>query len=190
MLNLFKKFLIITILGTALSAQCDIYIGSNYSLLDFQSSDAIFTNIGNTDFSDGELGVTSVGLVWGMSIVENLSAEIRSAGGMFGSNVDYNDESDTTTINVDLKYHYGAYLKYNILNKGDLSPYAVLGYTQSKVVNSRVDSNELKGSDISYGIGVDFALNDSSLINFEYMNYIDSGNVSINGFSFGIKELF
>jgi opacity protein-like surface antigen len=133
--------------------------------------------------------------------LENLSAEIRLAGGMFGSNEDYNDESDTTTINVDLKYHYGAYLKYNILNKGDLSPYAVLGFTRSKAIRSSVDSdlsvgeNEeseiaIKNSYISYGLGFDYALNNSSSLNFEYMNYIDSGNASINGFSFGIKELF
>jgi len=191
MLNLFKKFLIITIFTAALPAQSDRYIGSSYSMLEFDSGDLQHTN--------DELDSTAIGLVVGSdtSIYENLAAEIRLAGGMFGSKVAIEDES----INVDLKYYYGAYLKYNITSKDNLSPYAILGYTRSKVVRSREDDDPavgedeeseiaLKNSDISYGLGFDYALNDSSLINFEYVNYIDSGNASISAFSLGIKELF
>ena len=107
---------------------------------------------------------------------------------MFGSQV----ISENDDINVDLKYYYGAYLKYDISTKDDFSPYAVIGYTRSKVVSSddQTDNDAVRVSGISYGVGVDYALNDSSLINFEYINYIDSGDVSIDSISLGIKELF
>lgn len=178
MLNFFKNISIglVALFSTVALANSDRYIGSNYSILDYENT--------------YDISFTAVGLVAGTktSIHENLSAELRLAGGMFGSQV----ISENDDINVDLKYYYGAYLKYDISAKDDFSPYAVIGYTRSKVVSSddQTDNDAVRVSGISYGVGVDYALNDSSLINFEYINYIDSGDVSIDSISLGIKELF
>ena len=145
---------------------------------------------GNATFTDySELGIpdqnfNAITIVAGNTINDNLAAEIRLG---FGTN----DETVTVQgvdVTVGIDKFMGAYLKYASLTKGKVSPYAILGYTDAKAETSALGVTvSVSESDISYGVGVDFGLNEETSLNIEYMNFLDTSTISVHGFSVGFR---
>lgn len=93
-------------------------------------------------------------------------------------------------ISLDLNYMYGIYAKAGFEANG-FYPYAVLGYTKGELEASYsgYHYNE-SDNDLSYGVGVDYALTDRVSGNIEYMSYMDKDDYELNGFSAGFTYKF
>ena len=149
------------------------YIGLNFSSMDYNEA------------SFEEFKVSTTNLVLGKSINSRLSAEFRYGLGTF----DNENEINGVDTSVEIDKMYGYYVKYAVEVNG-YHPYAIVGYTNATLVGSGSNSVKMSNSDNSFGVGLRFGETESSSFNVEYMNYLDTGNASVDGFSVGLKLSF
>jgi opacity protein-like surface antigen len=111
-----------------------------------------------------------------------LAGELRLGIGLAGDDVDISG----TTVDLDLNYIFGAYLRAGLPINDKVFPYALLGYSRGELEVSAggLSINEAE-SDISFGFGVDININDPLTINVEYANLLDKDGVEVSGFSLG-----
>ena len=143
-------------------AMAELYGGANYSAVEL-----------DTTATDFDLGAVS-GRV-GSQVNENLSAEFRVGVGV----------SDDDSVEID-KY-FGGYIRGSLpLNEG-IAPYVIAGFTDVDVDSDAGSDSE---DDFSYGIGVDFALDNQLTLNVEYMQLIDGDDWEASAFSLGVATRF
>ena len=122
----------------------------------------------------------------GTHLNDYVSGEIRA--GLGGD-----DEIDVFgyDVDLDLKHHYGAYVRGGFYATPRFYPYAIAGVTRAKFEASIGDfSVDESVTDFSYGLGADFDLTDRTSLNFEYMQYLDKDNVDFDGFNIGMSWHF
>ncbi|WP_018625426.1 porin family protein [Kangiella aquimarina] len=94
-------------------------------------------------------------------------------------------------VDLEVKNYYGAYLRAGLPATDAFYPYAIVGYTKTKVEASgfgeTVSDSE---SDMSYGFGADFSLTNDMDLSVEYMRYLDKDGGEIDGIGLGIKFKF
>jgi outer membrane immunogenic protein len=176
---MFKKSLIVGLgLSALLSgyAQAENYYGGNISFLDYSEEgidDASLTAI------VGRLGTT---------FNENFSGEMRLGFGVGDDTVDVSGVG----VDVELDNMFGAYVRGGIPVTESFSPYAIAGFTRSKLTASvsGFGSESESESDVSFGVGADVNVSQNIIINLEYMNYYDKDGAEIAGFSIGIASKF
>ena len=144
------------------------YVGSDYARLTVNSSDP---------------SLDAVLLTGGFQVNNWLSLE-----GRFGKSS--KEKDDGASLEIDAMF--GAYAKLSGRNEiSPVSPYLVLGYTRAKF--ELIDDGDDLGntvSDVSYGLGVDFKVNDSLFIGVEGMQYFDKNDDKLTGYSIGIDYKF
>ncbi|WNO09101.1 porin family protein [Teredinibacter sp. KSP-S5-2] len=91
-------------------------------------------------------------------------------------------ETDEASVDISLDTFYGGYLLGRIPVTNHISPYAVIGYTESKFDFNNGDfSMALEKSDTSFGLGVDIFVTKRWGINAEYMRYIKEDGIELSG---------
>ena len=149
-----------SIAGNAYAAEGDSYFGVQYSLLTLSES-------GIPDFEPAVL----VGR-YGKFTSDNFAIEGRLGVGI---------SEDTQNVfgfdtDLEIDYMFGVYgALYSGTSSSTTRVYGILGYTQGEFtltvpgLGSASDSD----SDISFGLGVDFGIGNNSVINLEYMSYME-----------------
>jgi len=174
---MFKKTIIATatllsVVSHTTQADQSSYFGANFSTLNYSEE----------GFSD-DASLTSVNGRLGTNFNENFSGEIRVGTGI--------GDGSINGINVELDSMYGAYIRGGIKAGESFFPYAVLGYTRGKISASfNRFSASASESDVSFGLGADFFVNEKFTINVEYMSYFDKDGAEIDGFSLGFVSSF
>ncbi len=141
------------------------YFTASYSDLDYQISVA-------------DLNVRTIHGTLGTKFNQQFAAELRLG----------------TDVGSVAAHFYGAYIKAHLPLNLPFQPYAVLGYTKAKVADNLVWADEVsivsgRQSDLSYGLGANFSLNELEL-NVEYISYIEEQGVDFSGFSIGITKYY
>tara|TARA_R110002049_G_scaffold280642_1_gene459965 strand:+ start:155 stop:709 length:555 start_codon:yes stop_codon:yes gene_type:complete len=150
------------------------YIGGSVNLLSYEEPGV-----------DADLVAVSGRL--GTFITENFSVEGRLGFGLVGDDVDITG----TNVDVDLNYIFGVYARAGLPVNENIYPYVLLGYSRGEVEASAGSfSVEEAESDVSFGFGVDFKLNDKLTLNAEYVNLIDKDDVEVSGFNLGASVSF
>lgn len=126
----------------------------------------------------------------GMHFNEIFSGEIRAGFGINDDTVNFDLNSQ---IIYEMKNYYGAYFRVGVPAVDSFYPYVIVGHTRGKVkmelVGSPANATESM-SDVSYGLGSDFALSDDFDLTVEYMKYLDKDGVEVDGVSLGFKASF
>lgn len=155
------------------------YVGANY----------VFVNYEEEGFPEFDLGAL-VGKA-GVKANPYFAAEMRVGIGAANDST----EVDGVTLDLDLDYLIGGYLIAGIPNESPIYPYAVVGLTTAKLTAdasmgiSQASVSD-SSSDVSLGVGVNFAVADEALLNAEYMQYLDKDGVEISGVGLGVTILF
>ncbi|KEI71460.1 porin family protein [Endozoicomonas elysicola] len=152
------------------------YAGGNVSVLDYSEN----------GFED--MSVTAAAAKLGFQATDHISGELRVGFGL-------NDDSATAMgedISLEIDNYFGAYGRVG-MPVGDFYPYAVAGFTRVELtagVTSMGVSMSDSGTSVSYGVGVDYSINEAISLNAEYMNLYDRDAVEIGGFSVGATYHF
>jgi opacity protein-like surface antigen len=121
----------------------------------------------------------ALGLTLGANLAQNFAIEGLVATGL-------------NSGDLKLDYALGIYAVVRSNENQTGSAYLKAGFTKmqgSGKLSYNGSSTTLKTDDssFSYGIGVDFKASPNSSVRFEYMNYYDQDNVTIDGFGIGYK---
>lgn len=111
---------------------------------------------------------------------ENFSGELRVGLGV----------QDDTVFGADIEVdnYYGAYVRFGAPVTDGFYPYAIAGYTNTKVSVSGGGSDS--ESDFSYGVGADMAISNDVDFTVEYMRYLDKDGGEVDGIGVGFKFKF
>jgi opacity protein-like surface antigen len=156
------------------------YVGGNY----------VFVTYEDDGFAeDIDLGALVAKV--GTKINPYFSAELRAGFGVADETATVDDFSGK----IEIDYLVGGYGVLGIPNETPVYPYVVLGFTKGELTASVTGpggsaSASASESDISYGIGANFDINNNIQMNAEYMNYIDKDGAEISGISVGASYLF
>jgi len=131
----------------------------------------------------GDANPTTVGALLGMSINKNFAIEARLGTGL----------SDDSISGVDIKVDNfaGIYAKGILPVSNAASVYGLLGYTQGKIKaefagQSASDSD----SDVSYGIGAEFAVSGTTSVGVEWARFFKGDNYKVDGLSLAVSFKF
>ena len=149
-------------------------------------------------YSDSELnGDANLSMAYvrlGGYFNDYFSGEVRWGLG-FGDETTTVKNDPSTKVKVDLEDMLGAYLRGGFHATDSLYPYAIVGVTRVQTTYLGMGSEQ--ASDFSYGVGADWKISDNMSISMEYMNYFekninyfDTENVKVSGFSVGILGRF
>lgn len=127
-----------------------------------------------SDFTQNYNFGTAVGKI-GQNLSENLQAEFRLGTGITKAE----GGSDLTIESLT-----GTYFRVG-LETEKFYPHLLLGYSNLEL-STRFGSSGGE-SDISYGVGTDFAIKENWDLNLEYMNYFDKNGVDLITISFGFS---
>ena len=156
------------------------YFGANY----------VFATYEEDGFADDiDLGALTAKV--GSKINPYVSAELRGGFGVADETATVNG----TTGTIELDYLVGGYALFGLPNETSIYPYVVLGYTKGELTASISGpggsaSASASESDVSYGVGANFAMTDTVQANAEDMQYLDKDGAEISGFSLGVSFLF
>jgi outer membrane autotransporter protein len=87
---------------------------------------------------------------------------------------------------------YGLYLKMGAPTPIGLYPYFIAGWTETKIKldPKQAKSDDDKGGDITYGVGVDYWFTSNLAAGLEYAKYYDKDDYEISGASLNVKYKF
>jgi opacity protein-like surface antigen len=174
-----KKMTLVVLVSSALlapigafAADSGFYVGGGYSALTLDSNDVS----SNAD-------VDSLFIRGGFQINEYLAAEARVGSGI--------QDDRINGIKVELEDIYGVYLKAGLPTTVGLYPYALIGATHAKIKFSAAGLHDsTSDSDISYGVGVDYAFNQQISAGLEWANLYDQDGDKISGVTLGVNYKF
>lgn len=170
-----------TTLSTFSNAIDQGYIGASFSKIYYQESDLLVPD--QQPISVPDVNLSSLNILGGLSVKQNLSAELRFGFGMHGDSTD--------DVKLDGKWHLGAYAKYTGTTVNGFTPYGILGITRARV-DAQLEADVIKvyESDVSFGAGVEYFLSNDNSLTLEFINLLDADNISINAISLGFKDFF
>ena len=159
------------IASTGVLADAGWYVGGSYAQLDTDVAGVV------------EFDLAALVFNVGYKINDYVAVESRLGTGIA--------DDDILGIDLELDYLWGLYTKIGIPTGTGFYPYAVLGYTKAELELSAFGMTESESdSDISYGIGADFGVNENLGIFVEYMNWYDDEDIEITGFNIGLNYKF
>ena len=179
------KKMLIAAAAVVLSAQAAVshaapvesgfYVGGGYNFVTYSESGA----------PDADLGALFIR--GGYQLNDYIALEARLGTGVQDDDVSLYGYR----VNVELENYYGAYFKAGIPTEIGLYPYVLLGVTHAEVKASLGGySISDDGSDVSYGVGVDYLFNQQVSVGLEYANFYDKDGVEITGFTLGLNYKF
>lgn len=152
------------------------YFGAGFSRMTYEESDV-----------SAEADPTALFLRGGWRFNDYLAAEARLGAGVSDDSVHVMGVS----VDVEVDYFVGGYLKAGLPVGNLLYPYVVVGATKAELTASAggFDFSD-DATDVSYGAGVDFRFNERLSAGVEYMNYIDKDGGELSGISIGLDISF
>ncbi|WP_144394745.1 porin family protein [Pleionea sediminis] len=159
------------ILSSALSASAfaDDYVGANYAIVDVDSAKP-----------------TALSFKYGKHITNNIVVEGRLGLGLSDDELDF-----FTDVKAELDNMYGVYGVYRFMPKSSFDLYGLVGFTKGKVSakGSGFSVSESE-SDLSYGLGFDIKMSDSTAFNLEWARLIDKDDLEATTISAGVTFKF
>ena len=146
------------IANSPLVAHSQGYLGSQYSLINFEVS-------GDGVSADWE--PTSLIFRGGVHATDYVQLEARLGFGL--------SDDDNVGISVEVDQIVGVYGKVSLPNQ--LSPYVIFGFSN---IDLEIDGVSDDDDDFSYGIGLDFYVSERSAVNVEYMSYYDDSDDGVD----------
>jgi outer membrane immunogenic protein len=156
-----------------------LYMGLGYDRAQFETSGF-------------DVDVEAIRLNLGYSITPFFAIEIRGGFGV-------NDDTDAFSIpgagtfvaQAEVDHYYGIYLRGELASEERLKPYGIIGYTEGRVelqaLGFSVDEDE---GDFSYGLGLEWLVNDSFSIEIEYLQLMDKNDFEIDTLGINVKGRF
>lgn len=160
------------------------YIGAQYAQTSYEQSNTL----NNANASDGEADPAALFLLAGYQFNENIALE-----GRFGFNAgddDFEFASGGST-KVEVSSILSLLGKFSL--GGDISPYAVIGFTDFEL--DAQNGQTVEGDGFSFGAGIDFKVSDNTAISLEYVNYASpditgGGEADLTALSLGVNYTF
>jgi len=172
-----KSLVALALVALAGSASAQGFYGElGYTALKLEATDGVNT----IEFKPGALR----GIV-GYSLLENLAVEGMVAFGVKDSDISLNGVG--TGIKGDLDNSYGIFLKPRIKVAQGLEVFGRFGYLRSKFSGAGVSASD---SDFAYGVGLNYSINRAWSVNFDYLNYNDTGATKASGYTIGVGLKF
>lgn len=157
---------------SAMAAESGFYVGGGYSALTLDSNDV-----------GSNADVDALFIRGGFQINDYLAAEARIGSGVQDDRVD--------GVKVKLDDIYGVYLKAGLPTTVGLYPYALVGATHAKIKLSGGGLHDsTSDSDISYGLGVEYAFDRALSAGLEWANLYDQDGDKITGVTLGLNYKF
>jgi opacity protein-like surface antigen len=130
---------------------------------------------------------TALGVRLGNQFSPNLAVEARLGKGITDDTVN--------GVKVEIDTYYGIYAKGILPMTNLFSAYGLLGYSRGEVTRSGPGGSASDwDSDVSYGLGVDFAITKNTTINVEWARMfkgsIAGANYKVNALSLGANYRF
>jgi hypothetical protein len=137
------------------------------------------------DIADDSGTVTTANLRAGYFVLPWLAVEGQVNAGLSEADLDRAQNTE-----IDLKRSVGIYLKPHY-NFGPLDLFASIGYAdvEAEVSGLPTGTEDVGDSGLSYGIGTRIATS-AGAFDFEYMNLMDDGPVTIEGLFFTYNRFF
>ena len=134
-----------------------------------------------TDFKRGDINTSldSMVLRGGARLHELFSAEARISTGI-GSGSHQGDK-------IKNRYNYGAYGLLTLPTGQPYMPYAIAGYTYAR---SEIGNTRQRDDGLSYGAGVDWALDDVMAINVEVLRTVRNDHTKQTALGLGVSYRF
>lgn len=130
---------------------------------------------------------TAIGAKFGTFINKNLAVEARLGVGLSDDSI----RALGVPVDVKVENFYGVYGKGILPLSDQASVYGLLGYTQGKLkAQSPFSSGTSSDSDVSYGVGGDFAVTPTVSLNAEFARLFKGGNFKVDGLTFGVSFKF
>jgi hypothetical protein len=116
--------------------------------------------------------------------------EVRAGIGLSKSD-DQNFGASSATVNVDIDSLLGVYLLARLGAPGSTSIYGVFGFssmeaTASASLGDFSDTISYRETGPSFGLGMNYGVLDSALLNIEYISYVSGDDFSASVISLGI----
>ena len=166
------------------AAETGLYGGVQYTYFDLSEEgvddDALF---------DG------LGVRLGYQLSDIVGVELRTGTGLGTDDVDIGTLGFRAEVELD--YYAGAYVRAGYPVSETVSAYAIAGFTHAEFSSELLGANLTldidlvdSESDVSYGLGIDVTANEDITLNLEVMRYMDTGDIKIDGASFGMSFRF
>lgn len=156
----------------------------------------------------GELGYTTVKLqikdedltiksspqalraIVGHELSPNFAAEGMVALGLKGSGVELNG-SAVPSLTLKVRNAVGIYAKPKLKLNDQVELFARVGYARvSANVSSSEESRRVSESGASFGAGLSYAINTSTSLNADYMQYLNKDGAKVRGLTVGVGMRF
>lgn len=177
-----KKFAITAAIALAsVAAQAQIYGEVGYTAITAKNA------------TDGEVGKASPSALRGFLGYElnpNLAVEGMAAFGMSDATVKFNGVAGDEKLEIDNAV--GLYLKPKLKLNDDVEIFGRVGFASVKYTLSGPSfaSETYRDSGFSYGAGLSYAINPSTSLNADYMQYFSKDGIKVNGFTVGVGFKF
>lgn len=128
--------------------------------------------------------------ILGYELNPNLAIEGSVAFGLSDVNVKFNGESVPVTMELDSAI--GLYIKPKTKLNDSVEIFARAGIARVKgtLVSSEFGASSATKSSFSYGAGLSYAINPTTALNVDYMQYMNKDGFKVNGFTFGVGFKF
>jgi len=158
----------------ASAAHAGMYAGVNYSLVEYDEA----------GFDSVE--PTALVLRLGNELTPNLAVEGRIGFGVSDDSIDVLG----TTVDVEVDQFFGVYVR-GIAPLGSVALYGLIGYTDGELsAKANGITVSADDSDMSYGVGADFALSKASAINVEWASLLSTSDYDVTALSIGYRHNF
>lgn len=178
-----KKIAIATLVAlAAIGAQAQTYGEIGYTSTTFKENDSGFSLKASPSAIRGILGY---------ELNPNLAIEGMAAFGMSDASLKVNGVK-FPGAKLEIDNSLGLYLKPKMKLSDAVEIFGRVGFSRVKgtFTDEGVGSESSSDSSFSYGAGLSFAVNPTTSLNADYMQYLSKDGVKINGFTFGVGFKF
>ncbi|MDX5333632.1 MAG: porin family protein [Gammaproteobacteria bacterium] len=153
----------------------DNYVGVGYAFLTYDESGV----------PEADLGALTGR--FGHFFTDNLAVEGRIGFGVADDTVNVLG----VDVDVELDNFMGVYGMAHLPVSNSASVYGMLGFTRGELTASAGGASFTEtDTGLSFGVGVDFSLNETLSLNAEYARYLDESAYDVNGFAIGASFKF
>lgn len=178
-----KKYAVVTAIALAsVAAQAQIYGEVGYTS----------TNATQNIYGDGiKASPSALRGFLGYELNPNLAVEGMVAFGMSDATVKVNGVS-ATGVKLEIDNAFGLYLKPKAKLNDQVEIFGRVGFARVKGTISAAGFGSESDSDssFSYGAGLSYAINPTTSLNADYMQYRSKDGFKVNGFTFGVGFKF
>lgn len=178
-----KKFAIASAVAlAAIGAQAQTYGEIGYTATTAKT---------NVDGDGIKASPSAIRGIFGYELNPNLAIEGMVAFGMSDATVKFNGQS-VPGVKMEIDNAIGLYIKPKTKLNDSVEVFARAGFARVKGTVSATGYGSETDSEnsFSYGAGMSYAINPTTALNVDYMQYLNKDGFKVNGFTFGIGFKF